>query len=82
MVLHGRRDASGFPQDWLQGGPWRRQTARHPHDPVVDAIGAPAIATLIGLLGFLGRRLDRETHDRVRAALAERDSLAETALAS
>jgi len=39
-------------------------------------IAAPATATLIGLAGFLGYRLDRETHDQVRAALAERDALA------
>jgi glycoside/pentoside/hexuronide:cation symporter, GPH family len=39
-------------------------------------IAAPASATLIGLAGFLGYRLDRETHDRVRGALAARDAMA------
>jgi GPH family glycoside/pentoside/hexuronide:cation symporter len=40
-------------------------------------IAAPATATLIGLAGFLGYRLDRETHDRVRGELARRDAMTE-----
>ncbi len=39
-------------------------------------IAAPAAATLIGLAGFLGYRLDRQTHDRVRQALEARDAVA------
>jgi Na+/melibiose symporter-like transporter len=44
-------------------------------------IAAPAAATLIGLVGFLGYRLDKKTHDAVRATLAERDALAQAAFA-
>jgi Na+/melibiose symporter-like transporter len=37
-------------------------------------VGAPAVLTFLGLLAFIGYRLDKDSHARIQLQLAERDA--------
>ncbi len=42
-------------------------------------VGAPAVLTFLGLLAFIGYRLDKDSHARIQLQLAERDAAAAAA---